>query len=162
LGATVIGAVSSGEKAEIALNNGCHHVIVLTQDDAVGRAREFTGGKGVDVVYDSVGANTFEISLASLRKRGVLVSFGSASGPVPPFDIFRLNRMGSLSLVGAGLADYIGDRKEMLERAQDLFDALHAGVLHVSIREHYPLSEAARAHRDIEARRTTGVSILLP
>ena len=162
LGATVIGVVGSPEKAQLAGSNGCHHVIVLTRDDAVGQVRALTGGTGVDVVYDSVGAGTFEISLASLRKRGLLISFGSASGPVPPFDIFRLNRMGSLSIAGAGLADYISDREEMLARAQDLFETLHAGVLRVTIRERYPLHDAARAHRDMEARRTTGISIILP
>lgn len=162
LGATVIGTVSSEEKAHAALRNGCHHAIVSTQEDVVARVRELTGGKGVPVVYDSVGAATFEISLRCLRRRGMAVSFGSASGPVPPLDIFRLNRMGSLYVTSAGLADYISDRAELLERAGSLFDAVKQDAVRVSINQRYPLAEAARAHRDLEARKTTGSSILLP
>jgi NADPH2:quinone reductase len=117
---------------------------------------------GLPVVYDSVGASTFEISLRCLRRRGMLVSFGSASGPVPPFDIFRLNRMGSLYLAGAGLADYISDRAELLGRADELFAVLKSGVVRVRVNARYGLADAARAHRELEARRTIGSSILLP
>ena len=162
LGATVIGTVSSPEKAAIARLHGCHHPIDSTKEDVVARVKELTDGKGVAVVYDSVGASTFEISLSCLRRRGMLVSFGSSSGPVPPFDIFRLNRMGSLSLTGGGLADYISTRSELLERANEVFDAVKSGVLRVTINQRYRLDEAARAHMDLEARRTTGSSILIP
>ena len=162
LGATVIGTVSSPEKASLAKGYGCQYTLVSSQEDVVGRVREITAGKGVAVVYDSVGASTFEISLACVRKRGTIVSFGSASGPVPPFDIFRLNRMGSLSLVGAGLADFISDRSEYLERAEDLFQVIKNGAVRAAIHQRYPLAEAASAHRDLEARRTTGSSILIP
>ncbi len=162
LGATVIGTVSSLEKASLAKRYGCHYTLVSSQEDVVGRVREITGGKGVAVVYDSVGASTFEISLSCVRKRGTIVSFGSASGPVPPFDIFRLNRLGSLSLIGAGLADYISDRGEYLERAEDLFQVIKSGAVRAVVHQRYPLVEAASAHRDLEARRTTGSSILIP
>jgi len=162
LGATVIGTVSSEEKSVLASRNGCDHPIVSTQEDVVARVRELSGGEGLPVVYDSVGADTFELSLKCLRRRGTVVSFGSASGPVPPFDIFRLNRMGSLYVTSAGLADYIATRVELLERAADLFAVLKSGAVKVAIRQRYPLAEAARAHRDLEARRTTGSSILIP
>ena len=162
LGATVIGTVSSPEKESLAKDYGCQYTLVSSQEDVVGRVREITDGEGVAVVYDSVGANTFEISLACVRKRGTIVSFGSASGPVPPFDIFRLNRLGSLSLVGAGLADYISDRSEYLERAEDLFHVLKSGVVRAAVHQRYPLADAVSAHRDLEARRTTGSSILIP
>jgi NADPH2:quinone reductase len=162
LGATVIGTVSSPEKAAVAREHGCHDPIDSTKEDVVARVRELTDGKGLPVVYDSVGASTFEISLSCLRRRGMLVSFGSSSGPVPPLDIFRLNRMGSLYLTGAGLADYINDRPELLARAGELFDVLKSSAVRVTINQRYRLDEAARAHRDLESRRTTGSSILLP
>jgi NADPH2:quinone reductase len=162
LGAIVIGAVSSDEKAALARAHGCQHPIVTTREDVQVRVRELTTGRGVDVVYDSVGASTFEASLASVRRRGTVVLFGSSSGPVPPFDVFRLNRLGSLRLVGGGLADYIADRQELLERAADVFDAVRQGIIKVRIHRRYPLADAAQAHRDLEARRTTGSSILLP
>jgi NADPH2:quinone reductase len=162
LGATVIGSVSSTDKAHAILKNGAHHAIVYTKEDVLARVRELTDGKGVSAVYDSVGASTFEISLSCLRKRGILVAFGSASGPVPPFDIFRLNRMGSLYLTGAGLADYIMPREQLLERAESLFDAVKQGIVKISINQRYPLAEAARAHQDLEARRTIGSSVIIP
>ena len=162
LGATVIGTVSSPDKVALALSNGCHHAIDSTQQDVVSRVRELTDGDGVAVVYDSVGASTFEISLSSVRKRGMLVSFGSASGPVPPLDIFRLNRLGSLYLAGAGLADYIAVRTELLKRSSELFEVIKTGAVKVTINQRYPLEDAGRAHRDLEARRTMGSSILLP
>jgi NADPH:quinone reductase len=161
LGAVVIGTVSTAEKAQMAKQNGCAHPIVSTQEDVVARVRELTSGEGVPVVYDAVGASTFETTLACLQTRGTAVCFGSASGPVPPFDIFRLNRMGSLYLTGAGLADYIDIRSELLERAGDLFDALKRGAVHAVIGQRYQLADAAQAHRDLESRRTMGSSIIL-
>ena len=162
LGATVIGTVSSSQKAALALANGCAHAILSTQEDIAARVRELTGGRGARAVFDSIGAATFEASLASVQKRGIVVSFGSASGPVPPFDIFRLNRMGSLYLTGAGFADYTADRAELLARATNLFDALRRGAVRVQIHQRYPLAEAARAHEALASRRTTGSSLLLP
>ena len=162
LGAQVIGAVSSESKAEVARANGCHHAVVLGEQDAAARVRALTDGRGVDVAYDSVGAATFEMSLASLRRRGMLVSFGSASGPAPPLELFRLNRMGSLYATSAGFADYTATRAELLERAADLFEMVTSGAVRVVIHQRYPLVEAERAHRDLQGRRTTGSSVLLP
>src|SRR5262245_26522566 len=162
LGARVIGTVSTEEKAALARANGCDHPILYTKEDVVARVRELTGGEGLPVVYDGVGAATFEQSLSCLRRRGLLVSYGSAGGVPPPLEIFRLNRMGSLYLTSAGLADYIHDRPEMLARAQDLFDTMKAGAVRVTVRQRYPLAEAQRAHHDLEARRTIGSSILIP
>jgi NADPH:quinone reductase len=162
LGVRVIGTVSTEEKAALAKENGCAHPIVYTREDVVARARELTGGEGLPVVYDGVGAATFEQSLRCLRRRGLLVSYGSAGGVPPPLEVFRLNRMGSLYVTSAGLADYIHDRAEMLERAQDLFEAMRLGAVRVEVRQRYPLAEAERAQRDLEARRTIGSSILLP
>jgi NADPH2:quinone reductase len=162
LGARVVGTVSTEEKAALAKENGCDHPIVYTREDVVQRVRDLTGGEGLPVVYDGVGAATFEQSLQCLRRRGLLVSYGSAGGVPPPLEIFRLNRMGSLYLTSAGLADYIHDRPEMLSRAQDLFDAMRSRAVRIAVHGRYPLAEAERAHRDLEARRTTGSSILLP
>ena len=162
LGALVIGTVSTEEKAALARENGCAHPIVSTKEDVVGRVREITGGEGLPVVYDGVGGATFEQSLHSLRRRGMLVSYGSAGGVPPPLELFRLNRMGSLYITSAGLAGYIHDRTEMLARAQDLFDVMRIGALRVRVHQRYPLAEAERAHRDLEARRTTGSSVLIP
>ena len=162
LGVTVIGTVSSDEKAALAREHGAQHVIVSTHEDVVARVKELTEQRGVDVVYDSVGASTFESSLASARRRGHIVLFGSSSGPVPPFDLFRLNRMGSLTVTGGGLADYITERQELLERAQAVFEAVRQGIVKVRIHQRYALQDAADAHRDLESRRTTGSSVLLP
>ena len=162
LGARVIGTVSTDEKAALARSHGCEHPIVYTREDIVGRVRELTGGAGLPVVYDGVGASTFEKSLLCLRRRGLVVSYGSASGPIPPFDLFRLNRMGSLYVTSAGLADYTHEREELLARAQDLFGVVTSGAVRVEIKQRYPLAEAARAHTDLAARRTAGSSILLP
>jgi NADPH:quinone reductase len=162
LGVRVIGTVSTDEKAELARQNGCEHPIVYTREDVVARVRELTGGAGLPVVYDGVGASTFEKSLLCLRRRGLVVSYGSASGVIPPFDLFRLNRMGSLYVTSAGLADYTHDREQLLSRASDLFAAVQSGAVRAKVEQRYPLAEAARAHRDLEARRTAGSSILLP
>jgi NADPH2:quinone reductase len=162
LGVTVIGTVSSDEKAALARQNGCDHPIVYTREDVVGRVREITGGALLPVVYDGVGASTFESSLACLRRRGMAVSYGSASGVVPPLELFRLNRQGSLFVTSAGLADYIADRDELLTRAAELFAVVLEGKVKVEVKQRYPLAEAARAHRDLEARATSGSSILVP
>lgn len=162
LGARVIGTVSTDEKAALARQHGCDEPIVYTREDVAERVRALTDGKGLPVVYDSVGATTFESSLKCLRRRGTLVSFGSASGPAPPLELFRLNRMGSLYVTSAGLADYIRERSEMLERAEDLFGVLKSGAVRIAIAKRYPLADAAQAHRDLEARRNVGSSILLP
>jgi NADPH2:quinone reductase len=162
LGARVIGTVSTPEKAALAQANGCDFPILYTQEDVVARVREITKGEGLPVVYDGVGGSTFEISLKCLRRRGLLVSYGTAGGVIPPFDLFRLNRMGSLYVTSAGLADYLHDREEMLERAADLFAMVKSGAVRVPINQRYPLADVARAHRDLEARRTSGASILIP
>ena len=162
LGARVIGTVSTAEKAALAKANGCEHPIVYTQEDVVARVRALTDGVGLPVVYDGVGGSTFELSLQCLRRRGLAVFYGSAGGVIPPFDLWRLNRMGSLYVTYAGLADYLYDRNEMLERAADLFAVIKSGAVRISIKQRYPLAEAARAHRDLETRHTVGSSILLP
>ena len=162
LGATVIGTVSTEQKAALARENGCEHPILYTKEDVVARVRELTGGKGLPVVFDGVGGSTFEISLKCLRRRGMCVSYGTAGGPIPPFDLFRLNRMGSLYVTSAGLADYIAERSEMLERAEDLFGVLKSGAVKVKVSARYKLADAAQAHRDLEARKTVGSVILVP
>lgn len=162
LGVRVIGTVSTEEKAALARANGCEHTINYTTEDVAARVRELTDGNGLPVVYDGVGASTFEISLQCLQRRGLVVSYGTAGGKIPPFDLWRLNRMGSLYVTSAGLADYLHDRREMLERADDLFSVVKSGAVHVAIKQRYKLADVAQAHRDLEARRTTGSSILLP
>ncbi|GIW41941.1 MAG: quinone oxidoreductase [Candidatus Binatia bacterium] len=162
LGATVIGTVGSEEKAELAREHGCDHVIVYTKEDFAARVREITGGEGVPVVYDSVGQATFEGSLACLAPRGLLVSFGNASGPVRPFPLTLLAEKGSLYVTRPTLATYTARREELLASALELFRVVEAGVVRVEVRQTYPLREAASAHRDLEARRTTGSTVLLP
>ncbi len=162
LGATVIGSVGSEQKAEVALAHGCDHAIVHSREDVVARVRDITDGSGVSAVYDSVGKDTFEASLDCLRRRGTLVSYGTASGMVPPFDIFQLNLKGSLYLTSAGLFDYTFERAELLERTEELFAVVRSGAVRIEVNQTYPLAEAARAHADLEGRRNTGSSILLP
>ena len=162
LGVRVIGTVSTPEKAELAKANGCDHPIIYTREDVVACVRELTNGEGLPVVYDGVGGSTFEMSLKCLHRRGLAVSYGTAGGVIPPFDLFQLNRMGSLYVTNAGLADYLHDREEMLERAEDLFAMVKSGAVRVPINQRYPLADAARAHRDLEGRRTSGASILMP
>jgi len=162
LGAKVLGTVSTAEKAKLAKANGCEHSIIYTQEDVVARVKALTGGAGLPVVYDGVGGSTYEMSLACLHRRGIAVFYGSAGGVIPPFDLWRLNRMGSLYVTFAGLADYLHTREEMLERAADLFAAIKSGAVKVPISRRYKLADAAQAHRDLEARRTVGSSILLP
>ena len=162
LGATVIGTVGTEEKAALARANGCEHPIIYSSENFVERVREVTGGRGVDVVYDSVGQATFTQSLDCLRPRGMMVSFGQASGPVPPLDLGLLSAKGSLFLTRPTLMTYTAMREDLVAHAGDLFDVVLEGKVTVEIRQRYPLAEAARAHRDLEARKTTGSTILIP
>jgi NADPH2:quinone reductase len=160
LGATVIGTVGSPAKAELARAHGCAHPIVYTQEDFVARVREITAGRGVDVVYDSVGQATFMQSLDCLRPLGMMVSFGQSSGPVPTLDLSVLAQKGSLFLTRPSLMTYTAQRKDLLAHAQDLFEVVASGAVAIAVRQTYPLSEAARAHRDLEGRKTTGSTVL--
>jgi NADPH:quinone reductase len=162
LGATIIGTVGSAEKAALARRHGCDHAIVYTGEDFVAAVKRLTGGKGVPVAYDSVGRDTFEQSLTCLAPRGTLVSFGTASGPIPPFDLFRLNALGSLYVTSPAFVTHTSERGELLARAADLFAAVASGILRVEIGQRYGLAEAASAHADLQARRTSGASILRP
>lgn len=162
LGVTVIGTVGSDEKAELARANGCAHTIVYTRESFVERVREITNGKGVPAVYDSIGKDTFQGSLDCLAPRGTMVSFGNASGPVPPFDLSVLGSKGSLRLTRPTLMTYVVHRELLEPMVADLFDAVTTGKVKVDIRQRYALSEVAQAHRDLEARKTTGSTILLP
>jgi NADPH2:quinone reductase len=162
LGATIIGTVGSAEKAALARRHGCDHAIVYTRDDFAAAAKRLTAGRGVAVVYDSVGKDTFEQSLSCLAPRGTLVSFGTASGPIPPFDLFRLNGLGSLYVTSPAFVTHTRERGELLERAARLFAAVETGTVRVEIGQRYGLADAARAHADLQARRTSGASILLP
>lgn len=162
LGATVIGTVGNDEKAELARAHGCHHVIVYSRENFVERVREITSGQGVTVVYDSVGKETFMGSLDCLRPLGMMVSFGNASGPVPPFDPGILAAKGSLFLTRPTLMTYTARRPDLLASAAELFAVVASGAVKIEVHQTYPLAEAARAHRDLEARRTTGSTVLLP
>ena len=162
LGATVIGTVGSEKKAEIAKSNGCHHPIRYTEEDFVARVREITGDGGVDAVYDSVGQATFMQSLDCLRPMGTMVTFGQASGPVQPLDLGVLAAKGSLFLTRPSLMTYTARREDLLAHAQDLFKVVTEGAVKIEINQTYPLAEAALAHRDLEARKTTGSTILIP
>ena len=159
LGATVIGTVGSPEKAELVKANGCQHPIVYTKEDFVARVKEITGGKGVDVVYDSVGQTTFLKSLDCLRPMGMLVSFGQSSGPIGLFDPALLAQKGSLFLTRPSLMTYTARREDLLTHARDLFEVVQNGAVTVAVRQTYPLAEAPRAHRDLEGRKTTGSSV---
>lgn len=162
LGAVVIGTVGGRDKAPLAAAHGCDHVIVAAEEDVAARVRELTRGEGVAVVYDSVGRETFMRSLDCLRPRGTLVSFGQSSGPVPPFDVSVLSAKGSLFLTRPTLATYTASRADLLASAAALFDAVKRQVVTIEVRQSYPLRDAARAHADLEGRRTVGSSILLP
>lgn len=161
LGLRVIGTVSNAEKADIARAHGCDHVIFYTHEDVARRVRELTAGAGVDVVIDSVGKSTFMASLDSLRRRGLMVCVGTASGPVPPFDPILLAMKGSLYLTRPALADYIADPGEKAALASELFDHVGAGRIKIEINQHYALEDAVQAHRDLEARKTIGSSIFV-
>ena len=162
LGATVIGTAGTREKAEIAQANGCHHPICYNEEDFVARVKEITDGAGVDVVYDSVGRTTFMKSLQCLRPMGTMVSFGQSSGPLTPLDTGVLAAHGSLFLTRPSLMNYTEKRDDLLAHARDLFAVVGSGAVKIEVKRSYPLSEAERAHRDLEARKTTGSSILVP
>lgn len=162
LGATVIGTVSTDEKARLAAEHGCHHPLVSTRDDVRARVRELTGGRGVPVVFDSVGKDTFGISLDCLAPRGTLVSFGNASGKPPPLDLGVLAAKGSLYVTRPTLMTYTATRRELLDSAAAVFDEIAAGRLRVRIGARWPLAEVAQAHRALEGRKTTGSSLLVP
>ena len=162
LGATVIGTVGSDDKAELARAHGCHHVIVYSRENFAERVREITGGQGVAVVYDSVGQTTFMGSLDCLRPLGTMVSFGNASGPVPPFEPGILAAKGSLFLTRPSLMHYTAKRADLVASAAELFEVVGNGVVKIEVRQTYPLAETAQAHRDLEARQTTGSTVLLP
>jgi NADPH2:quinone reductase len=162
LGAEVIGTVGSPEKAQIAKTNGCHHAILYREDDFADRVSHITGGKGVDVVYDSVGQATFMKSLDCLRPMGTMVSFGQASGAVPALELGVLAAKGSLFLTRPSLMTYTARRKDLLAHARDLFDVVEKGAVIVSIGQTYALADAGRAHQDLEGRQTVGSTVLIP
>ena len=162
LGATVIGTVSTRAKADIACAHGCDHAIVMDSEDFARRVREITGGEGVPVVYDSIGKATFEGSLACLRPRGVLASFGEASGDPDPIAPRRLGRLGSLYLTHPSLPDYTSTRESLLAAANELFNMTASGRIRITVNQSYALSDAPRAHRDVESRLTTGSTVLIP
>jgi NADPH:quinone reductase len=162
IGATMIGTVGSDEKAQLALAAGCTHVINYRTEDYVARVRQLTGGAGCDVVYDGVGKDTFPSSLDCLKPKGLWVSFGSASGPVPPFDIQILSAKGSLYVTRPTVMTYTARREDLLANAAELFDIVTSGAVEIAPSRTYPLREAAQAHRDLEARKTVGSVVLIP
>ena len=161
LGATVIGTVGSDEKAEVARAHGCDHPIVYTREDFAERVRAITGGEGLPVVYDSVGRATFEGSLKCLARRGIMASFGEASGDPDPMPPRRLGHLGSIYLTHPSVSNYTVTRAELLTAANDLFAMVLSGKIKIEISKSYPLQDAARAHADIEARKTTGSIVLV-
>ncbi len=162
IGANVIGTVGSPEKAEIAKSNGCHHTILYRDEDFVARVKEITGGALCDVVYDSIGKATFPQSLDCIRPIGTFVSFGSASGPISAFDISLLQTKGSLFATRPTLVTYIAKRDDLLKTANALFEVVIGGQVKIPVNQKYPLKDAQQAHRDLESRKTTGSSILIP
>jgi NADPH2:quinone reductase len=162
LGVTVIGTAGSDEKTALALGHGATHVVNYSREDFVERVKSLTGGAKVPVVFDSVGKATWEGSLDCLRPRGTMVSFGNASGPVPPVDIIVLSTKGSLYLTRPTLKTYIASRADLLERSNALFDVVMSGTVKIETTARYALADAAQAHRDLEARRTTGSVVLVP
>lgn len=161
LGLTVIGTVSSEAKAEVARAHGCDHIIYYTREDVAARVREITSGVGVSVVFDSVGKDTFMGSLDSLKRRGLLVCVGTASGKIPPFDPAILARKGSAYITRPGLADYIADPVEKQQLVDELFGHVASGRIRIEINQRYALQDAVQAHRDLEGRKTTGSSIFV-
>ena len=162
IGAHVIATVSTDEKAKLAHGAGADEVILYTQQDFEAETKRLTGGKGVDVIYDSVGKTTFEKGLNILRPRGMMVLFGGSSGPVPPFDPIILTQKGSLFLTRPSLGAYIASREELVARSRAVFGMIGAGKLKLRIEHTYPLAEAERAHRELEGRKTTGKLLLIP
>ena len=162
LGAEVIAVTGTGEKAEVARQHGAHHTVLLGRGDLAERVREITGGKGVPVVYDSIGKDTFFASLDCLRPLGLMVTYGNASGPVPPFSPLELSKRGSLFLTRPTLFTYIARRRDLSRGAAELFEVIATGAVKIRIGQLWPLAEAAHAHRELESRRTTGSTVLLP
>jgi NADPH2:quinone reductase len=162
IGAVVIGCVGSEDKAELARERGCEHVLLYKTEDVAARVREITGGDGVRVSYDGVGKASFEASLNSLGRRGMLVSFGNASGPAPAIEPLRLSRLGSLFLTRPTMFDYIATTEELRDSAAALFETIGSGKVKIDIGAEYPLSRAADAHRALEAAETTGSTLLVP
>jgi len=162
LGATVIGTVGSDAKADVARAHGCDHVINYATEDTVKRVRDLTGGKGVPVVYDGVGKDTLMISLDCLSPRGLMVSFGNASGAVPPLDILQLSAKGSLYVTRPTLNTYTASDADLQETAQDLVNVVASGKVKIPVNQRYALADVVQAHRDLEGRRTTGTTVLLP
>jgi NADPH2:quinone reductase len=162
LGALVIGTVGSDDKAAIAKQNGCDHTVIYSRENFAERAREITGGAGVAVVYDGVGKATFEGSLDCLRLLGMMVSYGNASGPVPPFEPALLSQKGSLFFTRPTLMHYTAKAEDLQATATELFDVVQSGHVRIAVNQTYPLREAAQAHRDLEARKTTGSTVLIP
>jgi NADPH:quinone reductase len=162
VGALVIGTVGSDDKAAIAKQNGCDHTIIYSRENFAERAREITGGAGVAVVYDGVGKATFEGSLDCLRLLGMMVSYGNASGPVPPFEPAILSQKGSLFFTRPTLMHYTAKAEDLQAAAKELFEVVGGGQVRIAVNQTYPLREAAQSHRDLEARKTTGSTVLLP
>ncbi|MGA2696327.1 MAG: quinone oxidoreductase [Terriglobales bacterium] len=162
IGARVIATVSTEEKGKLAREAGADEIIFYTQQDFEAETKRITGGKGVDVVYDSVGKTTFEKGLNILRPRGLMALFGGSSGAVPPFDLIRLSQKGSLYVTRPSLGNYISTREELIERADAVFEMIAMGKLKLRAEHTYPLSEAGQAHRDLEGRKTTGKLLLIP
>ena len=162
LGATVIGTVGSDAKAAVARNHGCDHVINYSTEDTVKRVREITGGKGVPVVYDGVGKDTLMISLDCLQPRGLMVSFGNASGAVPPLDLLLLSAKGSLYVTRPTLNSYTASDADLQETAQDLVNVVASGKVTIPVNQRYALADVVQAHRDLESRKTTGTTVLMP
>jgi len=162
LGVNVIGTVSSEEKAKLARENGCTHTVIYTKEDFVAKVGEITGGKKVPIVYDGVGKDTFVKSLDCLQGRGLMVSFGNASGPVGPTDLGILAAKGSLYVTRPTLMGYVAKREELVAASKELFDLVLAGKVKIGPRQTYALKDAAQAHRDLEGRKTTGSTVLIP
>ena len=161
LGATVIGTVSSDEKAALAKANGCDYPVVYTREDFQQRVMEITGGRKVPVVYDSVGVDTFAKSLDCLAPLGMMVLYGQASGPVPPFDLGTLAAKGSLFITRPTLFSYAASRSDLLATAQDLFDVVASGVVKIAVNQTYALRDAAEGQRDLTSRKTTGSTVFI-
>ena len=162
LGATVIGTVGSKDKAEIAKAHGCHHTILYRDEDFAARVKDITGGKLCDVVYDGIGKTTFPASLDCIRPLGMFVSFGASSGQIEAFNIGILQQKGSLFATRPTLNTYVAKREDLVATANDLFKVVMSGKVQIPINQKYPLKDAAKAHRDLESRETTGSSILIP
>lgn len=162
LGARVIGTVGSAEKAALAKSYGCDECIIYTEEDFVARTRELTNGKGVNVVYDSIGKDTFDGSLDCLAPRGTMVSFGNATGPVAPLNIATLAAKGSLKVTRPTLFAYVTERSMLESMCEDLFSRVLSGQVKIEVNQTYPLSNVAQAHTDLESRKTTGSTVLLP